>query len=499
MGLKTARTRLLALDQGTTSSRALVFDLDGRVQASHQIELEVSCSPSGWVEQEPEAILTTELECAKRALAALGPTDDVAALGIANQRETTIVWERATGRPIAPAIVWQDRRTADACRRLREEGVEPEVRRRAGVPIDPYFSATKIAWLLDHVNGARRRAERGELAFGTVDSWLIWHLTDGRVHATDVTNASRTMLFNIQSCQWDAELLRIFRVPAALLPEVRPSAGSFGTTRAFGGERPIVGIAGDQQAALIGQACLEPGDAKNTYGTGAFILMNTGHELKSADGLITTVGWQVAEAAPIYALEGSIFVAGAAVQWLRDGLGLIRSAPEVESLAAQVPDSGGVFFVPALAGLGAPFWDPYARGTVLGLTRGTTAAHLARATLEAIAFRTRDAIDAMRATGARLRELRVDGGAACNNLLLQIQADLLGVPVVRPTITETTALGAAMLAGVGAGVLSLSGLPSLWHEERRFEPALDPTERERRYADWQRACARAKAWAAEAP
>ncbi|HEY7791840.1 MAG TPA: glycerol kinase GlpK [Vicinamibacterales bacterium] len=500
MGHTNARSLLLALDQGTTSSRALVFGLDGRTQASSQLELQMTYPQPGWVEQDPGAILATEIGCATSALAAVGTAGEVAAIGIANQRETTIVWERASGRPIAPAIVWQDRRTADVCRRLREDGVEPDVRRRTGVPIDPYFSATKIAWLLDHVSGARRRAERGDLAFGTVDSWLIWHLTEGGVHATDVTNASRTMLFNIRSCEWDEELLRIFRVPVAMLPEVRPSAGHFGTTRVFGGERPIVGVAGDQQAALMGQTCLEPGHAKNTYGTGAFVLMNTGGELKTGDGVVGTIAWQIAEADPIYALEGSIFVAGAAVQWLRDGLGLIRSAADIEPLAARVPDSGGIFFVPALAGLGAPFWDPYARGTMVGLTRGTTAAHLARATLEAIAFRTRDAIDAMTATSGRLLELRVDGGAARNNLLLQIQADVLGVPVVRPTTTETTALGAAMLAGIGAGVLPMSGLPLLWHEERRFEPALDPAERERRYAEWQRACTRARAWAAtEAP
>ncbi|MGH8224684.1 MAG: glycerol kinase GlpK [Gammaproteobacteria bacterium] len=490
---------LLALDQGTTSSRALVFDTDGRIVAAALREFAQSYPRPGWIEHDPALIWASQRAAAEQALRDAGlRTADVIAAGIANQRETTVIWERESGRAIAPAIVWQDRRTASLCAELRAQGMETRVRAKTGLTLDPYFSATKIAWLLNHVDGARARAERGELAFGTVDSWLLWNLTAGQEHATDVTNAARTLLFNIHTLKWDAELLELFDIPHALLPEVRPSAARFGTASLAEGEIAITGVAGDQHAALIGQACLEPGQTKNTYGTGAFVVANTGQEVIASDKLLATPAWRLPDAKPAYALEGSIFVAGAAVQWLRDGLGLIATAEESEALAAQVADSGGVSFVPALAGLGAPFWDTQARGTILGLTRGTTAAHLARATLEAIAFRTRDVIEAMsEATGKPFGELRVDGGAARNNLLMQIQADLLGVPVVRPQITETTALGAAMLAGIGAGVMTLADIARTWHEERRFEPALDANERDRRYGEWRRACERARDWIQE--
>ncbi len=490
---------LLALDQGTTGSRALVFDLAGKCVTESHREFAQSYPRPGWIEHDPALLWTSQREAAEAALREAGlHAADIVAVGIANQRETTMLWERASGKPIAPAIVWQDRRTASFCADLRESGAETMVREKTGLTLDPYFSATKIAWLLDHVGGARERAGRGELAFGTVDSWLIWNLTDGRVHATDVTNASRTLLFDIHKLEWDDALLELFDIPRALLPEVRPSAAHFGRARLADGEIAITGVAGDQQAALIGQACLEPGLAKNTYGTGAFVVVNTGHEAVANDKLLTTLAWQLPDAKPVYALEGSIFVAGAAVQWLRDGLGLIRTAEEIEMLALQVPDNGGVSFVPALAGLGAPFWDPHARGTLLGLTRGTTAAHIARATLEAIAFRTRDVIEAMTLpSGATLHELRADGGAARNNLLMRIQADLLGVPVLRPRVTETTALGAALLAGVGAGVLKFEDVARIWQSERRFEPALDANDRDRRYAEWRRACERARDWAQE--
>lgn len=490
---------LLALDQGTTGSRALVFETDGRVVAAARREFAQSYPRPGWIEHDAMEIRDTQLAAAEEALVKAGlHAADVRALGIANQRETTVIWERESGRAIAPAIVWQDRRTAPLCAELRGRGVEPMVRAKTGLGLDPYFSATKIAWLLEHVEGARARANRGELAFGTVDAWLVWNLTAGREHATDVTNASRTLLFDIHRLEWDTELLELFGVPRALLPEVRPSAANFGAARLAGGEISITGVAGDQHAALLGQACLEPGQVKNTYGTGAFVVANTGPEAVASELLLTTPAWWLPGERPVYALEGSIFVAGAAVQWLRDGLGLIATAEQSEALAAGVPDSGGVSFVPALAGLGAPFWDPYARGTILGLTRGTTAAHLARATLEAIALRTRDVIEAMNAaSGKPPGELRVDGGAARNDLLMQIQADLLGVSVVRPQVTETTALGAAWLAGLGAGVLGPAEVARWWREERRFEPTIGADERERRYGEWRRACERARGWARE--
>ncbi|HEY6838118.1 MAG TPA: glycerol kinase GlpK, partial [Geobacteraceae bacterium] len=425
-------------------------------------------------------------------------TADIAAIGITNQRETTLVWERANGRPVHNAIVWQDRRTAAACDRLKSEGLEPLFREKTGLVIDAYFSGTKLAWILDNVPGARARAERGELLFGTVDSWLLWNLTGGQVHGTDASNASRTLLFNIHEGHWDEELLRILRIPAAVLPRVFPSSHLFGATAPglLAGGIPIAGIAGDQQAALFGQVCTRPGMVKNTYGTGCFMLMNTGTApVASRSQLLTTVAWQMGDTTE-YALEGSVFIAGAAVQWLRDGLGIIRSSAEVEALAASVPDSGGVFVVPAFAGLGAPHWDPYARGTITGITRGTTAAHIARATLESIAFQVTDLLGAMEADAAiSLQELRVDGGATVNDLLMQFQADLLGVPVVRPRVNETTALGAAYLAGLAVGFWrDREEMASHWEAERLFAPAMSRDRAQELCRRWQRALERAKGW-----
>lgn len=475
----------------------MLFDVRGNPVARAQQEFAQSFPQPGWIEQDAADIWTTQRAVAEEALdeAGIGP-GEAAALGIVNQRETTILWERESGKPIAPAIVWQDRRTARRCAEIAKQGAAATVREKTGLVLDPYFSATKIAWLLDHVDGARKSAERGELAFGTVDSWLIWNLTGGRVHATDVTNASRTLLFDIRTLDWDEELLELFDIPRLLLPEVRPSAGGFGTARIGGGDIAIAGVAGDQPAALLGQNCREPGQVKNTYGTGAFVVMHTGGERRDGEGLLAGPACRLPGEEQTYKLEGSIFVAGALVQWLRDGLGLITRAEEIESLAGEVPDNGEVSIVPAFAGLGAPFWDPSARGTILGLTRGTRAAHLARASLEAIALRTRDVIEAMNsAVDAPLRELRVDGGAAANDLLLQIQADLLGVPIVRPQTSETTALGAAMLAAASVGAVDADSLGRWWKPERRFEPALDQDERDRRYREWQRACERACGWA----
>ncbi len=494
---------LLALDQGTTSSRALVFDRSGAVRGSAQEEFPQHFPAPGWVEHDPEDLWRTQLATARRALGAAGiGAREVAAIGITNQRETVLAWNRATGAPLCRALVWQDRRTASLTDRLKTEGHEPGVRAKTGLVLDPYFSGSKVAWLLAHVPGLRARAEGGRACFGTVDSWLLWRLTGGAVHATDVTNASRTLLFDLHTLAWDEALLDLFGVPAGALPEVRPSAGLFGATdpTLFGRPIPITGVAGDQQAALFGQACLAPGMAKNTYGTGAFAVMHVGARPVLGDGVLATVAWQLGGQPAEYALEGSIFVAGAAVQWLRDGLGLIGNAAEVEALATSVPDAGGVTFVPALTGLGAPYWDPHARGVIGGLTRGTTRAHLARAALEAIAFQTRDALAAMAAaSGIPVRELRVDGGAAGNDLLLQLQADLLDAPVVRPRITETTALGAAWLAGVGAGLFTPKELPGQWAEERRFLPSLAAADRNARCRGWARAVARARGWAGEEP
>ncbi len=484
-------SHLLALDQGTTSSRAVVFDESGHAIAESRKGVRVFYPQPGWVEQDAAALAESQTCCAEEALAQVGlAAADVTALGIVNQRETTILWDRSTGQPIGPAIVWQDRRTAAECVRLGRQGLEPLVRERTGLVLDPYFSATKIAWLLDQVPGARRQAARGALAFGNVDAWLIWHLTGGRVHATDVTNASRTLLFNIHTLTWDTELLDAFGIPAALLPTVRPSAGDFGTAQLGSGAIAIRGVAGDQHAALFGQGCLRAGQAKNTYGTGAFIVVNTGATPSAADGVLTTLAWELSGRPPVYAMEGSIFNAGAAVQWLHEALGLIDAPAQVERLARQVEDTNGVLILPAFTGLGAPFWKPEVRGTMLGLTRGTRAAHLARATLEAVAYRTRDVIDAIgAATGEPISELRVDGGGAANDLLMQIQADILGLPVLRPPMTETTARGAALFAGVGAGVVEPSAAAGRWVCERRFEPGLADAERERGYTRWRRACA----------
>jgi len=486
---------LLALDQGTTSSRALLFKDDGTLAGWHQEPLDVAYPNPGWVEQDAEAIFSTQRTCLLRVLEDNGvASGEVAALGIANQRETTIIWERSTGKPIGPAIVWQDRRTADQCRRLREAGAAAQVKARTGLLLDPYFCATKIGWLLDQVPGARARAEAGELAFGTVDTWLLWRLSEGRVHATDVSNAARTLLFDIHKQQWDPELLKLFEVPEALLPEVGANTADFGSVRIGDAQLGVHGMAGDQQSALFAQACLEPGQAKATYGTGAFVLVNTGAAAEAA-GLLTTLAWRLHDAEPVYALEGSIFNAGAVVQWLRDGLGLIEKSEDVEALAASVEDSDGVWFVPALTGLGAPYWRPHARGAVLGLTRATRGAHIARAALEAIAFRVCDVVKAVNAATDRpVSEIRVDGGASRNDLLMQIQADLLGAPLQRPHQTEITAVGAALLAGIGAGVLGNEAPRQWWQSERRFEPTLDPDRRTKRYAAWQRVVGHVAEW-----
>ena len=490
---------ILALDQGTTSSRAIVFDANGQSVASAQRELTQYFPQPGWVEHDPREIWQSQLTCAYEALSRAGiAIADLAAVGIANQRETTLLWERASGRPLGRAIVWQDRRTAAHCADLVAAGHEALFRRRTGLVIDPYFSGTKLAWLLDAQPNLRARAERGELAFGTVDCWLTWHLTGGRRHVTDVSNASRSLLFDIHRGDWDDELLAILNIPRAVLPDIVASAGIVDHTEAplFGQPIPIAGIAGDQQAATFGQACFSPGMAKNTYGTGCFLLMNTGTTATvSSHGLLTTVAWRQG-GETVFALDGSVFMAGAITQWLRDGLGFITRAVDVEALAGSVPDSGGIVMVPAFAGLGAPWWDAQARGTLLGMTRGSTAAHIARAGLEAIALQSADLVGAMTAdAGIPLAELRVDGGAARNDLLMQMQADLLGVPVLRPKITETTALGAAYLAGIGVGLwASREEVAAHWQLERRFEPAISDAERQHRCQRWHAAVALARAW-----
>jgi glycerol kinase len=490
---------ILALDQGTTSSRAILFDEAGSIVAVAQHEFEQFYPQAGWVEHDPTEILTSQLACAVEALgkAAARPRD-VAAIGITNQRETVIVWERATGKPIHPAIVWQDRRTAPLCEQLEKGGAGEEVSAKTGLVLDPYFSATKVRWILDNVPGARERANRGELAFGTVDTWLIWHLTSGMRHVTDVTNASRTLLYNIVKGEWDADLLRLFDIPANLLPEVVWSSDRIGevtTTLGLGGAT-IAGIAGDQQAALFGQLCWNAGEAKNTYGTGCFLLQNVGTEfVRSKHKLITTLAAS-AQKRREYALEGSIFIGGAVVQWLRDNLRLIGSSAEVEALAASVPDSGGVVFVPAFVGLGAPHWDPHAGGLLIGLRRDTKPGHIARAALESIAFQVADVLEAVHGeTGTPLGALRVDGGAAVNDLMMQFQADVLGVPVVRPRVTETTALGAAYLAGLATGFwASPQELRAKREGDVRFEPRMDSAERSERRKQWQRAVERSKNW-----
>ncbi len=490
---------ILALDQGTTSSRAIVFDRDGTVKAVAQKEFTQIFPQAGWVEHDPQDIWASQIGVAVEALgrAHLQPKD-VAAIGITNQRETTIVWDRETGIPIGNAIVWQDRRTADYCERLKTEGAGATIQNETGLLIDAYFSASKIRWLLDNVPGARARAEAGRLAFGTVDTWIIWNLTDRAVHVTDVSNASRTMLFNIHTLQWDDQLLKIFGIPRSLLPEVRSSSEVYGRVAPTVGIDgvPIAGIAGDQQAALFGQMCRKPGMSKNTYGTGCFLLQNIGTAPKqSRQQLVTTVAWQIGGRTE-YTLEGSVFIGGAVVQWVRDGLGLIKTAADIEPLAASVADNGGVYLVPAFAGLGAPHWDSYARGTIVGITRGTTAGHIARAALESIGFQVADLLDAMKAdAGIPLSELRVDGGAATNNALMQFQADLLGVPVVRPAVTETTALGAAYLAGLAVGYWkSTDEVSGQWRVDRKFEPQMPRSKADALRERWSAAVGRSREW-----
>ncbi|MCH1581628.1 MAG: glycerol kinase GlpK [Flavobacteriales bacterium] len=491
---------ILALDQGTTSSRSLVFDAAGRILGMAQQEFTQHYPQPGWVEHDPEEILSTQLATAREAVASAGLTmADIAAVGITNQRETTLVWDRSTGKAIHNAIVWQDRRTADFCDGLRRDGHTEDIRQRTGLEIDAYFSGTKVRWILDHVKGARDRAERGELAFGTVDSWLIWHLTGGEVHATDPSNASRTLLFNLHDLAWDPAMLDLLGVPAAMLPEVRPSSGDFGRASALSGETapPIAGVAGDQQSALFGQQCTQPGMVKNTYGTGCFMLMNIGTQaVMSQHRLLTTVAWQI-QGETQYALEGSVFMGGATVQWLRDELGIIGDSAEIEALAATVPDADGVVLVPAFAGFGTPHWNGHARGTLFGLTRGSGKAHIARAALDAIAHQSVDVLRAMEAdAGVPIPEMRADGGATANDLLMQRQSDLLGIPVVRPEITETTALGAAYLAGLAVGYWSsTSDIQSQWTAERTFTPGLDTQGRQTADDQWQRAVRATLSWA----
>lgn len=490
---------VLALDQGTTSSRALLFDQSGTVVSVAQQEFGQHYPQPGWVEHDAEEIWTTQLQVARDALARAGATwQDISAIGITNQRETTVVWDRHTGSPIAPAIVWQCRRTADMCRDLRLSGWEEPIRAKTGLVVDAYFSGTKVKWLLDSVPGARERARRGDLLFGTIDSWLLWKLSGGRVHATDYSNASRTLLFNIHELRWDEEILAEFDIPAAMLPTVMPSSAHYGETDpgVFGGPIPLTGVAGDQQAALFGQACFVSGMAKNTYGTGCFLLMHTGEQpVASKRGLLTTIAWGL-DGKVEYALEGSVFIAGAAVQWLRDELGLIRSAEETEALASSLADTGGVYLVPAFVGLGAPHWDAYARGTLVGLTRGSGRAHIARAALEAIAYQTRDVLDAMaQDAGLSLQNLRVDGGAARNNFLLQFQADMLATPVQRPANVETTATGAAYLAGLATGFWrDRDELATRWRADQSYQPAMAEEKRQRLYHGWQRALSRSQGW-----
>jgi glycerol kinase len=489
---------ILALDQGTTSSRAIIFDHSGAVVSVAQQEFRQIFPKPGWVEHDASEIWASQASVAKEVLSKANLSgSDIAAIGITNQRETTVVWDRATGKPICNAIVWQDRRTAAACDKLKSEGWAKKIAKKTGLVIDAYFSGTKVQWILENVPGAKAKAKGGQLAFGTIDSWLVWNLTGGGLHITDPSNASRTMLFNIATGDWDDELLQLLGVPHSMLPVVRPSSDIYSQTSLFGGSIPIAGIAGDQQAALFGQVCTKPGMVKNTYGTGCFMLMNTGTEIvPSRNNLLTTVAWRIGNRTE-YALEGSVFIAGAVVQWLRDGLGIIKNSSEVESLAAQVPDNGGVYLVPALAGLGAPHWDQYARGLIIGLTRGSTRAHIARAALEGIAHQVDDVLRAMQKdAGIKLKELRVDGGACVNNLLMQFQADLLGVPVVRPKVNETTALGAAYLAGLAVGFWkNQKEIATQWQADHRFVPTIKPALRQQFTAGWTKALSRSKDWA----
>ena len=498
---------ILSLDQGTTSSRAIVFDHAGQIQARAQKEFRQIFPRPGWVEHDASEIWSTQSGVMQEALSSAGiRASDLAAIGITNQRETVVVWDRQSGQPIHHAVVWQDRRTAGLCDQLREAGKESLFHEKTGLILDAYFSGTKIRWILDHVEGARQKAERGELAFGTVDSWLIYKLTGGELHITDASNASRTLLYNIHAGDWDDELLAVLDIPRAMLPEVRASSEVYGHTAPglLGAQVPIAGIAGDQQAATFGQVCLDVGMAKNTYGTGCFMLLNTGQQaVQSGHRLLTTVAWQLPDGQgdqqTTYALEGGVFVAGAVVQWLRDGLGLIRNSGDVEALAASVPDSGGVVLVPAFVGLGAPYWDPYARGTIVGMSRGTTAAHIARAALESVAFQSAELLEAMQQdtarTGTQVSELRVDGGGSVNDAMMQFQADILGVPVIRPKVTETTALGAAYLAGLAVGFWrDQDELKALWQAGRTFEPTIEADQREGRLHTWKRAVERSRDW-----
>lgn len=491
---------LMALDQGTTSSRCIIFNDREQIVAVSQREFPNYFPAPGWVEHDPHEIWDSQLSVMREAIARAGLLPaDIAAIGITNQRETTMIWDRATGEPVYNAIVWQCRRTADYCDSLKTDGLTDKIRAKTGLIIDSYFSATKIKWILDNVPGVRERAGRGELMFGTVDTWLIYNLTGGRVHATDPSNASRTMLFNICEGCWDSELLQLFDIPESLMPQILPSSGIFGHTdpSLLGGSIAIAGVAGDQQAALFGQCCFESGEVKNTYGTGGFMLMNTGDTpVFSENGLLTSIAWSMG-GKTCYALEGSVFICGAAVQWLRDGLGLIAGAAESERVAVSIPDSEGVYFVPAFVGLGAPYWDPYARGALLGLTRATGRAHIVRAVLESMAYQTVDVLELMqREAGVKLTALRVDGGACANNLLLSFQADVSGLPIIRPACIETTALGAANLAGLAVGVFgSTKEIARLWQVERRFEPSMRADERRRRMSGWQKAVARTRGWA----
>ncbi len=491
---------LLALDQGTTSSRCIIFDRGGRIVSKVQREFAQIFPQDGWVEHDATEIWASQMGVAVEAMLAVGATAaDIAAIGITNQRETVVVWEKESGNPICHAIVWQCRRTAEECDRLKASGAEDEIRARTGLLIDPYFSATKLRWILDHTPGARARAERGELLFGTIDSWLIYRLTGGRVHATDPSNAARTMLFNIHTLTWDEELLRLFDIPASMMPRVMPTSGIFGYTdpRLFGGEIPIASAVGDQQAALFGQCCFEAGDVKNTYGTGGFLLMNTGDRAVTPEqGLLATVGWQIGDRVS-YVTEGSVFVCGAVIQWLRDGLGLLKHAADSERMASRVPDSAGVYLVPAFVGLGAPYWDAYARGGIQGLTRATTKDHIVRAALESMAYQTADVLHAMESeAGFPISRLRVDGGASANNFLLQFQSDILNIPLLRPACVETTAWGAATLAGLGVGFYSdLEELRREWRADREFLPAMQEDERQKCLMGWHRAVERSLGWA----
>lgn len=488
---------ILSLDQGTSSSRAILFDQKGEICAVAQKEFRQIFPQSGWVEHDPHEIWSSQASVIAEAVTSIGINGlSIAGIGITNQRETTIVWDRESGMPVYNAIVWQDRRTSEYCDYLKDCGKKEFIQKKTGLVLDAYFSGTKIKWILDNVPGAREKAEAGKLVFGTVDTWLIWNLTRGEVHVTDVTNASRTMLYNINTLEWDSELLKLFDIPMAMMPEVCSSSEVYGHTKTtlFASKVPIAGIAGDQQAALFGQMCIEPGMVKNTYGTGCFLLMNSGEKpIYSSNNLITTIAWKIGDKVT-YALEGSIFVGGAIVQWLRDGLGIIKSSSEIETLALSVPDNGGVYFVPALTGLGAPYWDQYARGAISGLSRGTTAAHIARAALEGIAYQTMDVVNAMvRDSEIALKELRVDGGASVNNLLVQFQADVLDTPVVRPKVIETTALGAAYLAGLAVGYWeNIDEIKRQWQMDRRFEVSEDPEKIEKMKVRWEDAVRRAR-------